>query len=221
MRLMLSALLLWLITSQSVVAGAWVRDVKTGFLSVTTTLRQSDGILQSENSLYAEYGLWPRLTVGVDMNEVPGLAGHAMVFARLPLGAPERRLKIAVELGLGGNQVGGQWDSMVKTMLSAGRGFTSGWGDGWFNVDIAAEVRRPGSTPAFKLDATIGLSSGRRIRPLLQFESSYMSGLALNWSIIPGVLITGKNDTTWQIGLERKTARRSGIGLRFGLWRNF
>jgi hypothetical protein len=222
MRLTLSVLMLYLFAAQPVVAGAWGRNVDTGFFSVTTTLRRLDGILQSENSLYGEYGAWPRLTLGVDINDNSGLAGHALVFARLPLGSLERRFKVALELGLGAHHVRGQWDRMIRSKLSVGRGFSSGWVDGWFNVDLGAELRRPNPTPNYKLDATIGLSSGRRIRPLLQLESTYISGAPLIWSVIPSILIDSRNNNaTWQIGVERKTAGPSSLGLKFGLWRIF
>ncbi len=222
MRLTLSVLMLYLITAQSVAAGAWGRDVGTGFLSVTTTLRQVNGAPELENSIYGEYGAWPRLTLGVDINNNPGLAGHALAFARLPLGSPERRLKMAVEMGLGGQHVAGQWDGMLRSKLSLGRGFSNRWGDGWFNVDLGAELHRPNPTPVYKLDATIGLSSGNRIRPLLQLETTYISGAPVIWSVIPSVLITRRNKkSTWQIGVERKTALTSSLGLRIGLWRDF
>jgi len=202
-------------------AGAWLREKGAGFLSLTTTLRNIDGAWQYENGFYLEYGLTPRLTLGLDVNEAAGLAGHALVFMRLPVGPPERRTKIALELGVGGHHWQGQWGEMLKSTLSVGRGFSSRWGDGWVNVDVGVELRRPLPDPAFKLDATIGLSPWRRIRPILQIESTYISGSPLIWSVIPGVLIDGPENTTWQIGVARKTAGQSSLGLKIGLWREF
>jgi hypothetical protein len=56
---------------------------------------------------------------------------------------------------------------------------------------------------------------------LLQFESSYISGIPLIWSVLPGVLIEGRNGTSWQIALERKSASQTSFGLKVGLWRSF
>lgn len=217
----LTFLILWAVTAQPAGAGAWLRDKGTGFLSLTTTIRHLNGTRQAENRFYAEFGLAPRLTLGADINEITGIAGHALVFLRLPVGLNERRTRIAVELGLGTHHWQGRWGGMVKSTLSVGRGFSSRWGNGWFNVDTGMELRLPNSNPAFKLDAAIGLSSGPRIRPLLQIETTYISGDPLIWSVIPGVLIDGRGNNTWLIGIDRKTAGQSSTGLKIGLWRRF
>lgn len=221
MRHVLTILIFCLSAAQPVWAGAWLREPDTAFFSVSATFRSLNGVWQSENGLYGEYGLAPRLTLGMDISNIARVAGHALVFARVPVGPPGRRTRMALELGLGGHHIQNQWGSMLKATLSVGRGFVSRWGNGWFNVDSAIELRRPTPDPAFKLDASIGLSSGGRIRPLLQFESTYAAGNRLIWSVIPGVMIDGRNNTTWLIGLERKSAARSGLGLKFGLWRQF
>jgi len=221
MRAALSILFCCVMTAQPACAGAWLRDPETAFMSVSGTMRYLHGFWQSENSLYGEFGLAPRVTLGVDINETPGIAGHLFVFARVPVGPADRRTKVAFEFGLGAHHWLDQWGMMVKSGISVGRSFTNRWGDGWFNIDTALELRRPNPDPAFKLDATLGLFSGRRIRPLLQFESTYVPDNPLIWSISPVVLIDGRNNTTWLIGLERKTAGRSSPGLIFATWRRF
>lgn len=221
MRSALVILVFCMLAATSVRAGAWLREPGTVFSSVSTTVRYLDGIWRPDYSLYAEYGLAPRLTLGVDYNENPGFSGHVMMFARMPVGSTQRRTKLALELGIGGHHWQGQWAEMFKSTISLGRGFSSRWGDGWFHVDGAMEMRRPNPEPAYKLDATLGLSSGLRFRPLLQFESTYIPGTPLIWSLIPSVMIDGRDDTTWLIGVERRTAGQTSLGLRFALWRRF
>ncbi len=221
MRTVLNILILCLFAAPQARAGAWLREQDTAFFSVSATVRYTNKTWRSENNFYGEYGVTPRLTLGLDINEMAGIAGHALVFARLPIGPADRRTKLAVELGIGKHHVRGQWGTMLKSTLSVGRGFSSRWGNGWFNVDAALEQRRPAPDPAFKLDGAIGLSNGRRIRPFLQLESTFISGQSPIWSLTPGVLIDGRNNTTWQIGLERRTAGQSSLGLKFGLWRRF
>jgi hypothetical protein len=217
----LAFLVLSLVLAQPVGAGAWLRDKGTGFLSLSTTFRQLNGTWQAENRFYGEYGVAQRLTLGADINEITGLAGHALVFLRLPVGLNEGRTRMAVELGLGAHHRQGRWGGMMKSTFSVGRGFSSRWGNGWFNVDAGVEWRLPNASPAFKLDATIGLSSGPRIRPMLQIESTYIAGDPLIWSVIPGVMIDGRSNNTWLIGVDRKTAGQTSLGLKFGLWRRF
>ena len=229
MRVGLRALLCWAILCGSMAwpafAGAWLRDTGTKFFSYGAIVRKSGGFLRPEYSFYGEFGLSPYLTLGLDFNESQGPSGghsgHALVFARFPIARAWHKTKVAVEFGLGGNHYLGKWDGMIKSTLSIGRGFSSPWGAGWINVDAALELRRPASRLAFKLDATIGLSQGRRFRPMLQIESTYIVGKPLIWAVIPSVLIDGRNNQTWVIGIERKTVGQPTLGVRFGLWRRF
>lgn len=234
MRGVLTILVICMISVQPAYAGAWMREVGTGFTSILATLRELNGTRQVESSLYGEYGLTPYLTLGTDMHEVSGLGGgnisgsaignvgHVLVFLRTPLGPTTGRTKVALELALGGSHLGTQWRGMGKTTLSVGRGFTSRWGDGWFNVDTALEMHRGTPDPIFKLDAVIGLSSGYRVRPLLQLETTYLPDTPLIWSVTPGIMIDARNKkTTWLVGLERKTAGKSALGLKVGFWRKF
>lgn len=221
MRTVLNILICYLCAVPQAHAGAWLREQNTAFLSVSATVRHMNGTWRTENSFYGEYGVLPHLTLGLDINQMAGIAGHALAFARLPIGSPKQRTRLAVELGIGKHHVRGQWDTMLKSTLSIGHEFSSQWGEGWFNIDASLEQRRPVTDPAFKLDAAIGLSSSRRLRPFLQLESTFASGQPTIWSLTPGVLIDRPNNTTWQIGLERRTAGQSSLGLKFGLWRRF
>jgi hypothetical protein len=202
-------------------AGAWLRDTGAKFFSYGATLRKSGGYLRPEYSFYGEFGISPYLTLGLGFNESGGQSGHVLVFARFPVAHSWQNTKVAVELGLGGNHYLGKWDGMVKSTLSVGRGFSSRWGNGWINVDTGLELRRPANRPALKLDATIGLSEGMRFRPMLQIETTYITGKPLIWAVIPSVMIDGRNNQTWVVGIERKTTGQPTLGLRFGLWRKF
>jgi hypothetical protein len=221
MRGHLIILIFCVITAHSARAGAWLREPDSAFSSATVTLRKLNGLWQSESGIYGEYGVTPSLTLGLDFNETPTIAGHFLVFARVPVRAAKGRTKVSLEVAVGGHHRQGQWGAMAKSTISVGRGFTSRWGAGWFNIDGSLELRRPNSDPIYKLDATLGLSSARRIRPILQFESTHIRDSPLIWSVTPGMLIEGRNNTTWLLGLERKTATQSTLGVKFGLWRQF
>lgn len=229
MRVGLRALLCWALLCWPMAwpafAGAWLRDTGTKFFSNGVTLRKSGGFLRPEYSFYGEFGISPYLTLGLDFNESQGplgrQSGHALMFARFPIAHSWQNTNVVIELGLGGNHYQGKWDAMVKSTLSVGRGFSSRWGNGWINVDTSLEMRRPTSKPAFKLDATIGLSEGMRFRPMLQIETTYIAGKPLIWSVIPSVMVDGLNNQTWVVGIERKTSGQSTLGIRFGLWRKF
>ncbi len=203
-------------------AGAWLRDAGDGFFSVTTILRQGDPDARLETSLYGEYGLSPRLTIGADINDRPGVTGHALLFARLPLSRPGARNRLAAELALGGHHRRGAWDPMYRLTLSYGRGLPRRRGrTGWLAVDAGYERRLGTARPIYKLDATLGVSAPGRIRPILQLETAHIPGQPLIWAVAPGLLIDTRRGGTWLIGLERKSAGRDTLGVKFGLWQPF
>ena len=221
MRLALAVLLLSAIAAPPALAGAWLRDHKTAFFAVGTTVRGNKEMLpEYETSLYAEYGIAPFITLGLDVNEVRAKAGHALIFAPLPIGPTDRRTRYAAQLGIGMHRWQDQWAQMYKFSLAGGRGFESRWGNGWMGVETAYEVRVGLDDPALKLDAVFGMSSGWNIRPLVKLETAYVTNKPLAWSITPGVMFDiGKS--TWVVGIEGRSAAQKTLGLSFGLWRNF
>lgn len=224
MRYLIWLMSIWLIAcpARPASAGAWLRDEGTGFLSSGAILRHGDPQAAHELSLYGEYGIAPRLTLGLDLNERPGYSGHAVAFARLPLSRPAARNTFALETALGGHHWLDDWSPMYRITLSAGRGFTTSQGaNGWIALDASYERRLGNSDPAYKLDGTIGLSGPARLRPILQVETSYSPGQPFFWAVIPGLLIETKGNRNWHVGIERKSAGQDTLGIKFGLWQRF
>ncbi len=230
MRRLLAALLICVNYASLADAGAWLREPGHAFSSVSSTFRKTDGAVTIETSIYADYGVAPRLTLGVDYNQRPGLAGHFLIFARLPLGRTDGRTRIALELGAGGHHRLGQWNGMLKSTLSLGHGFSNRWGDGWLAVDAGVEWRSGNPDPVFKLDSTLGLSSlnlsslnrySGRFRPILQIETAHIRGNPMIWALTPGVIIDGPFDISWLAGIEYKSSLETSVGLKLGLWRQF
>lgn len=215
------ALLIGLIPVEPVLAGAWLREESHGFLALSGTLRRTDAGLDYETSVYADYGLTRRLTLGVDFHQQANTAGHVLAFVRLPLNRGTRRTRLALELAAGAHAWLGDWQPMARTTLSLGRGFSSRWGEGWFNIDAAYERRFGSARPAIKLDGAVGLSSGGHVRPLLKLETTRIAGHPLYWTVTPAIQIDAGKGGTWIVGVERKSVPQGSIGLRLGLWRRF
>ncbi|MBK0327603.1 hypothetical protein I5535_09860 [Rhodobacteraceae bacterium F11138] len=221
MRFAVAALLFCAFCASPALAGAWLRDHKTAFTAVGATVRGNRETLPDlESKFYAEYGLMPRLTLGLDYNDTRGKSGHALLFVRLPIGPTDRRTRYGVELGLGKHRWRQDWGSMYKIALAAGRGFETRWGNGWMGLDTAYERRAGLSDPTFKLDAVVGLSSGWRVRPLIKLETAYVPGRPLGWSFTPGIMFNVKK-STWVVALERRSTDQKTVGISLGLWRNF
>ncbi|WP_164659530.1 hypothetical protein [Tropicibacter sp. Alg240-R139] len=217
----LAILLLSLCAAQSASAGAWLREKGTGFLSLTGTIYNPSDTYDFKSAVYGEWGLTPNLTVGLDLNERPGLTGHALVFARIPVAELGQNGRFAFEFGGGGHHFQDRWHPMYKVGLSYGQSLETPWGYGWLAIDLAFEHRLRTNDPFYKLDATVGLSADRLINPMLQIETSYFGDSEVHWSITPSILIRGKNNTRWQFGIERRSAYPKGYGVKIALWREF
>jgi len=202
-------------------AGAWLREKGHGFTSASVTLYRFQGAYDYKTTAYAEWGMAERLTLGIDINEQPGLAGHALIFARYPLWDLGTKGRFAAELGLGAHHWLGDWAPMGKLTLSYGKGLETRWGNGWLAVDTGWERRSGTKTNIFKLDMTAGLSTARRIDPMLQVETAYVPGHPLFWTITPSLLIEGSKRRTWVLGLERKSDLPGSLNIKFSLWREF
>lgn len=222
MRALLQCVLLHVVLASSAQAGAWLRDKGTGFASTSGTLRQYQGLMTQETGVFIEYGLAKRLTVGLDYNQGSTAAGHALFFARVPLGKPRERYRFSAELGLGMHFVGNFQGQMYKVTLSYGRSLSTRFGSGWLALDLASEHRQGLPGPTIKLDSTLGLTGERRVQPMLQIETSRPAVGGTNWAVIPSIRIRGKKKLTWVIGAEQKSAGgNKSIGLKLSLWRAF
>lgn len=220
MRSALVSILFGLAVSGDAIAGAWLREPGTVFLSFGGSLGRSDTGTTSETRAYSEFGWKPNITAGLDINETPSTAGHAIGFLRFPLTPSDADHKLAFEIGIGGSHVQQSWSAMSKLTLSWGRGFNSAAGDGWIALDSSVELRQPLSRPIYKLDATVGLSTGPKLRPLLKVETGDVEGAFL-WKITPSVMIDSGDRSTWVLGLERKFDGTDSIGLAVDFWKRF
>ncbi|MFK7753998.1 MAG: hypothetical protein AB8B51_15815 [Sedimentitalea sp.] len=220
LRLVFIIAALWM-SASAATAGAWLRGEGSGFLSLGATARHDGAQWLREFAVYADYGLRPRLSVGLDLNDSPGAAGHALVFVRLPIIADDRPFKLATELAIGGHHQSNQWFGMLKASLAYGRGFESKWGAGWLAVETAVERRFGAADPIFKLDANIGLSQGSGPRPLFKIETAYIPGKPLLWAVSPALMFDTPNGNTWVVGLEHRNDGTPKYGISLNYWRRF
>ncbi|WP_254446005.1 hypothetical protein [Ruegeria sp. HKCCD7255] len=202
-------------------SGAWLREKGTAFTAFSATAFKEDhGIYSYKTSFYSEWGLRPKLTIGLDAEERHDYYGHALVFARFPLADFNAKGRLAGEIGVGAHHEGLRAWALYKATLSYGKGFDSAFGNGWIAIDSALEYRHP--LDLFrKLDFTVGLSSKRRFDPLLQIETTYISGQPLYWAARPSLMYRPKSGKqTWIIGIEAN-AVQNRPGLKFALWQTY
>lgn len=224
MRCLLFGLILSLC---AVAAGAspWPRETGAVFLAATGSYRfdLATGTATSEASVYAEYGLSPRITLGFDGTQAQLGGTRALIFARMSLGSADRRLKLAAGLGLGavGATAAQDRTGVARFWVAAGRDHALGQG-GWWNVTAAVEAEGAGQGPLGKLDATFGLNFGPRLQGMVQVEASGRAGDGTQVTVVPGLIWRTGTRTRLHAGIEAR-ADRAGrqAGLRLGLWRDF
>ncbi|MHA6347566.1 hypothetical protein [Roseivivax sp. CAU 1761] len=203
-------------------AGAWPREPGSVFASLATHLSWPQDIATWTSSaptgrydaLYLEYGLTPRLTLGLDLGR--GVSGSAKTaaFLRLPLGPPERDLKLAIELGLG------QIDGALR--LRPGLNLGYGFARGWLAADLVVEQPLSGAAPDVKLDLTFGLTLPAARKLILQLQAGQQAGDPAFLRLAPSLVVPlGESRFSAEIGGAWGLAGDASMGLKLGLWAQF
>lgn len=221
MRRAIAILVFFLTVPTHAMAGAWLRADGETFLSVETALRHGGNGPDAETDFYLDYGLGANVSIGLSAFQSGARSGHVTGFVRLPVGPRTGKARMAVQFDLGAHNRQAAWRPMYKLTFAYGRPFKWGAGYGWMNVEAAIERRIGLSDPYLKLEATVGQSTGRKLRPMVKIGATHIAGQPLIWTASANLLIDGPKDITWVVGIERKRAGTSGTALRLGLWRRF
>ncbi|MAC78285.1 MAG: hypothetical protein CML66_09495 [Rhodobacteraceae bacterium] len=198
-------------------AGPWLRDPRVSFLSLQSTPRSNGEI---EYGIFGERGIAPWLTLGVDLND-NGTSGHALAFARFPILRGD--WVASVDVALGGHRYRSDTGAMARALFGLGRDIEVLGAPGWAAISVGPEWRQGNGGMAWKADAVVGFKADRLLNPILSVETYLAPNSDLYWSVIPGVLIRGKErGRTWQVGLEQKNGPSQSVtGIRIGYWIDF
>ncbi|MDX1782131.1 MAG: hypothetical protein R3256_12535 [Thalassovita sp.] len=198
-------------------AGAWLREQGGGFLSVSTYLLEAGSGGQNYAGIYLEYGLKPRLTLGLDLGR--GVSGHtkSIAFLRLPLGSADGPHRFALDAGFG--EIAGH--PTFRPGFSYGYGFDSGLGQGWLSLETMVEMDLRDRDTDYKVDLTIGLAPNHKLKLLLQLQSGRAAGDPFFLRVVPS--LTRRIGKGWQaeFGFTRELIGGRASGLKLGLWKRF
>ncbi|MEX0371381.1 MAG: hypothetical protein AB3N09_12175 [Tateyamaria sp.] len=216
MRLVL--ILLFVVMAPSAMAGAWLQDHKKGFLSLGGVYDEQQ---KAEGTLYAEYGVRPKLTLGVKvdgtMTQNQLSSGTAFVFARKPIPVGRRSFKLAYELGVG-STFGTDTDTLVRAALSYGRGIKIGKRYGWIALDTIAEIPTSEGPDTYKLDGTIGLTLNDHFKVMMQVFVS-QSDTTVSNTFAPSIIWQpGGNGPSYVAGIEDEDGL---LALKLAIWTTF
>lgn len=232
-RLALLALVpAFLLTGAPAQAGAWPREEGEVFISVSqTTSTGARTIIEtlqdvrSYSSLYAEYGLTPETTVGLDGGLARGDQDQGSswtLFLRRPVWSTEGGHRFAAGIGLGQlvePEWGRQW--RIRPGVSWGRGFESRWGNGWAGVEASAAYRLKSEDFAYKADFTIGLKPADRWMAIFQVQSGRYGADDLIVRVAPSVVRRFGEKIHLQIGFVGSVAGDDAMGVKLATWFTF
>jgi len=178
--------------SGSAVAGPWPREEKGVFLSFSGE-RDVQG--NAYSSLYAEYGLRPRLTLGLELGRSSGGETSAMFWLQRALDRGEGPNRFSAALGMGGLERRGEYLPLAQIAVGWGRGFDSlpvlrrvprG---GWLSVEVRYKI-----AGAMKDEAEIAelAARGAGLLSYLTPESEAKAELTLGWHAGESLMLIGQ-----------------------------
>lgn len=202
-------------------AGAWPRDKGSLFATATIRLAWPQDITtwtsidpaQVYRTIYLEYGLTRKVTLGLDLGRAVSGAGKTVAFVQYPLRDRNTGPAISGQIGIG--RIAGK--QIVRPGLSIGWGLPRGW----LSLDGIAEFEPKDGTTDYKLDATWGWNLPRDRQLILQLQTGDthvdlpFARIAPSFVVPIGRRVRMESGVAW--GLTGDTA----MGLTFGLWSEF
>lgn len=210
-------LLMALTLGQLARAGPWLPSEGDGFSAASLYMVPRDGHGSRYQSLYFEYGLRPRLTLGLDWGRGVSGDGKTILFLRLPLGRAEGRQRLAFELGLG--RIAGQ--DVLRPGLSYGRSFDSRYGSGWMALDVLGEIDLDTRSIDVKTDLTLGLSRSDRRKLMVQLQAGRAAGEAAFLRVVPSIAWQVRDHWHLEVGATQALTGARETGVKLGVWRSF
>ena len=227
-----AALALALVLPAGAQAGAWPRPKGETFLSFgqelstgATTLLGAVTDIRSWSSVYAEYGLTDRLTIGLDAGRGQGedeRVETALVFARLPVWSPGEH-RVAVDLGVGTlAETDATRQTRLRLGLAWGRGIAEGrHGGGWLGMESSAELREPAGEVALKADFTAGWKPNERWMVIGQVQTGYYPVDGGIVRLAPSVVRRISPHSHLQLGATAEVVGEGALGLSGAVWFSF
>ncbi|WP_299351849.1 hypothetical protein [uncultured Shimia sp.] len=199
-------------------AGPWLRAPGQQFLSLSVEADLKGDRAEALGLAYYELGLTPNITLGIDAGADSWGQSSTLAFARFPLLRSDTGHVIATEIALGPYTGTTVSDWVIRPGLSWGRGLDF-WQGGWIMVDAQYAYLIETGLGRSKLETTLGLNHGNRIKSLLQITVEKTDGVDITVSVTPGL--------AWRISEQIQLVggviwrSDSSSALKLGLWREY
>ena len=203
----------------AVFAGPWLRDEGAGFLSFSSTIEEAKepGAADTFTTLYGEYGLRPKLTLGVDMG-VDELGFYkAIAFAVMPVTQLSSERKISLEFGVGTTDGA----PVMRPGFAIGHGVSFNGMSGWMSFETRAEIQIWDADLAISTDVTFGLNATKQTKWIFQLQQGGAMSDPDYLRFAPSVVVQTGNGRHLELGMTAGVQNASAVGLKIGLWHEF
>lgn len=216
-------ILLFLLTLPGVLsAGAWPRDTGDLFIAAGGNFLLSPGAelpVYYDPTVYAEYGLSDRLTLGLDLYTADrGRIASAFGFARVPVGSISGPLRSAVSLGYGYRL---NPDTSTEALLRLGLSLGRGLDHGWLAADTSATYGTRDTTWRPKADFTWGRAWSDRWTTTLQLQTGQGYFDDNYAKVSPTVIFTLRDSIRINLGAVKALTGDGGGALKLETWLTF
>ncbi|EAR51229.1 hypothetical protein OG2516_14481 [Oceanicola granulosus HTCC2516] len=216
-------LVLALAASPPALAGAWMREQGAVFLSFGANVALTEAAVRPvhwDPTVFLEYGLHERLTVGLDLYIANGDQEETgTVFARTPLFGAGAGWPVAASLAYGfrNDRLRSEVEQIGRAGLSFGRGLASGWlAADAAQIFVLGEDRRES-----KLDLTWGHNWTDRLTTVAQLQTGIGTAGDYYAKAAPAVLLQVNERVRLEVGIVQALTGDEGTGLRIATWWEF
>lgn len=215
-------------------AGAWSREKGEWFIAFGGNLWLSDGAqlpVHYDPTLYAEFGLTDRITVGLDSHLADaGRIASDFIFFNIPVGDLEAQNRFAVGVGFGlrrsrhtpANLATANFDylrseQMLRGTVSWGRGYEKGW----YAIDASATYAVSENAWRPKADATWGRHWSDHWTTTLQLQTGQGFTDDYYAKVSPTVIYHWNDYISISAGAVQGLTGDKGGGLKLETWLKF
>lgn len=216
------ACLAWLLGCAAALAGPWPRETGSSFLSFSLEAPHDGDTKDFYYSLYAEYGLSPRLTIGFDGGSDYYTQGEGYVFLRTPVPLETGRHQFALLGGVGARQTVTSFAEAVFVLGGSwGTGFDTALGNGWATIDATIRDRQTTGTRLTKIDTTIGVNHNTQLWFTQLRYADESAAPEPSWEVAPSVAFTLGGRTRLETSAAFGLQGPKDVTLKIGIWTEF
>lgn len=204
------------ISAAQVHAGAWPREKGKVFLSYSFET-EIEAPNQTYGTIYGEYGLTNKLTLGIDLGGDDAISDKAYVFARYP-GKPTAGGILSaweIAIGMAENELA------FRPGVSLGRGIKWVEIDGWLGLDTRNVIFSNGLLGDFEANVTLGLSVAKRSKLIFQLQGRVPPIEPPYIKLAPSYVFEQRSGRHLELGIITGVMGTDELKLKLGAWHHF